>query len=195
MRRSHDAGIDQGDKSLIPVMNLVCLLIPFLLYTASFVAFAAVPATAPRITPGPPRDQVETPERPNLALVITDQGFHVRAPEGAAPASCGRAEEGRAVLPLRASAASCVDGAGYPTPRDRAERQALRLGPPTCAYDFEGLEACIGELHAEDPAADRIVILGERNVGYDVLIRAMDVARGPESAPRFPDVVLGSGVS
>jgi hypothetical protein len=41
----------------------------------------------------------------------------------------------------------------------------------------------------------QIVIGGENNIDYDVLIRAMDAARGTPEAPLFPQVLLSSGVS
>jgi biopolymer transport protein ExbD len=63
-----------AEPELIPVMNLVCLLIPFLMLTATFVEYAVIDVTAPRFVPGP-HDRGD----PGLELtvLVTDRGFTI----------------------------------------------------------------------------------------------------------------------
>jgi biopolymer transport protein ExbD len=72
MRRKHPMHA-AGEPDLIPVMNLVCLLIPFLLLTATFVQYAVIHVTSPRFVPGP--GQVETDPGLDLTVLVTDEGF------------------------------------------------------------------------------------------------------------------------
>ncbi len=191
-RRRRENDLDHDGVSLIPIMNLVCLLIPFLLFTAAFVAYAAVDVNAPRLNrqvEGPP----PPPEGLDLTLVITDEGFRLASGNQLnLPASCRGAESvgiTTSPIPLRADAETCA-GAG-----DRRERQDLRLGPPACAYDYVRLHQCIQDIKAEHPQERDIVISGEPNVEYDVLIRAMDATRGTSAEPLFPVVSLASGLA
>ncbi len=72
-RRKPD--IADGDP-LIPIMNLVCMLIPLLLYGAVFVKFQTLTVKPPPTTP-----KITTPEETknlNLTVIATDQGFHLK---------------------------------------------------------------------------------------------------------------------
>ncbi len=190
-KRSED---DQSSVSLIPIMNLVCLLIPFLLYTASFVVFATVDVNAPRIPNVSAHVERGEPNlNLNLTLVITDQGFRLASgEESALPVSCGSTgnETGAALyIPLSSEAAGCA------SPGDQRERQALRLGPPSCSYDFDQLKQCMQDIKADHPNEEQIMISGERNVDYDTLINAMDATRGEDDSPLFPKVSLVAGLA
>ena len=63
-----------GNPNLVPIMNLVTILIPFLLLTVTFVHLAVVDSTLPAISPIP------SPDADSLRMVvaITDEGFVVR---------------------------------------------------------------------------------------------------------------------
>jgi len=199
-KRKRSKELEQGEVSLIPIMNLVCLLIPFLLYTASFVVFSTINVNTPRIV-RPTEGPVEPiDEDLNLMLVITDEGFRLRSASVAAlPASCGHtgagAEASLPDIPLSGDGEVCRDGRGYPTVAQRRERQLLHLGPPSCAYDFQRLNQCIQDIKSEYPEESSIVISGEPDVDYDVLIRAMDATRGSPETPLFDEVTLSTGVA
>lgn len=193
--------VDVGEVSLIPIMNLVCLLIPFLLYTAAFVHFAVIDVQSPRFQNRsqvtPPDDQQQ--EALNLMLIITDEGFRLAASGGVLPEGCASSNEPGAssgpTVPLNPSADSCTDSQGYPSGSERRDRQQLRLGPPSCAYNFQRLRECIERIKEEYPEERQIIISGENRIDYDILIQSMDATRGTDETPLFPDVVLSSGVA
>lgn len=60
--------------NLVPIMNLVTILIPFLLLSVTFVHLAVVDSSLPAITPGITGDT----ESINLSVAITDRGFVVQ---------------------------------------------------------------------------------------------------------------------
>jgi len=63
-----------GNPNLVPIMNLVTILIPFLLLTVTFVHLATVDSTLPAISPIPSPDS----ESLRMVVAITDEGFVVR---------------------------------------------------------------------------------------------------------------------
>ena len=77
------------ELNLVPIMNLVTILIPFLIMAAQFVQLAVIDSTLPAI--GAPTTSDEKPDKPplNLSLAITDRGVTVMGadailyPEGA----------------------------------------------------------------------------------------------------------------
>ncbi len=60
--------------NLVPIMNLVTILIPFLLLSVTFVHLAVVDSSLPAISPGVTPDV----ESINLSVAITDRGFVVQ---------------------------------------------------------------------------------------------------------------------
>lgn len=71
-----------GELNLLPIMNLICLLIPFLLVAAQFVKVGVILVETPRSTRGPKRP---TPARESLdlTLVMTGQGYYLKSRHGA----------------------------------------------------------------------------------------------------------------
>ena len=79
------------DLNLTPIMNLIIILIPALLLSASFVQTAVINVPSPLIAPGIDDSPVAPPEtRPlELSLAITGQGFQVAGKGLAAHAGDG----------------------------------------------------------------------------------------------------------
>lgn len=90
-RRSR--GGDERDLDLVPIMNLVTILIPFLLMSTQFVALAIVDSSLPAIDHDGEADP--TTEELGLRVLIGPSGFSVEAdaelPDtvGALPCSAG----------------------------------------------------------------------------------------------------------
>ena len=111
-------GLSKDEElNLVPVMNLVSILIPFLVMASSQMQIAVIDSTMPAI--GDPQPQEETEEEDEdpplqLNIVITDQGFSVRhnktpaEEEGAANADSEEEEAEGPEVP-------CVDEDGNTT--------------------------------------------------------------------------------
>ena len=76
MKKKREEG-EQSELNLIPMMNLICLLIPFLLLRAQFVQFGIILLKTPKINPGP-SDGVEKKDL-GLTLVMTPNGYYVKS--------------------------------------------------------------------------------------------------------------------
>ncbi len=180
-RRPHTA--EDQELNLVPVMNLVTILIPFLLMAAEFVSLAVIDSTLPAI--GPPQPVEEEPDKPplNLSLAITDAGITVLGadtvlfPEGAPPIAEGE---------TRPPTVPCKSG-------------------DTCAglddYDWGELTRILGLIKDEYPDDENVILVPDQRTKYEVIVKTMDFSRedrenkGPDGEPRllFPFVVIAGG--
>ena len=100
-KKGKGRGGDAEDLDLVPIMNLVTILIPFLLMASSFVTLAAIDSTLPAI--GPPVPVEEEPDKPplNLSIAVTDEGFTIMGadavlnPDGGGEPAAGGLVHGR----------------------------------------------------------------------------------------------------
>ncbi|MCB9779145.1 MAG: biopolymer transporter ExbD [Alphaproteobacteria bacterium] len=170
------------ELNLVPVMNLVTILIPFLLMAAEFVSLAVIDSTLPAI--GPPQPVEEEPEKPplNLSLALTEKGITVLGadavlnPEGAAPVAEG--EERPPTVPCK-SGGSCqgVDD-----------------------YDWPELTRILGMIKDEYPDDENVILVPGSRTQYEIVVKAMDSSREDadnpvNGSPRtlFPFVVIAGG--
>ena len=157
----------EGDP-LIPIMNLVCMLIPLLLYGAVFVRFATLTVNAPKIVPGDIDKSPDQNEALNLTVMITDQGFHFKVNPKHRMAWMSRATE--------------TASAGPDIPKKDDD------------WDFDELERKLKELKADHREERNIILGAEDDIQIEVLIKAMDYSRGTNEDPLFDVVTLTRGV-
>jgi hypothetical protein len=161
-----------AELNVLPVMNLMAVLIPFLLMAAQFMSLSVIDTALPAVQEGTP-----DPAAPalNLWVRIDETGFQVSGtdpmlhPGGAASVS----------LPCRVQ--------GCPTVED---------------YDVGELRRLLGYLKDEWPDERLVVIAPVSSVPYEVMVLAMDAARSDpgvvvQGAARvlFPEVVVASAPS
>ncbi len=164
-KRRKEQGFE-GDP-LIPIMNLVCMLIPLLLYGAIFVRYMTLDVNAPKIAQGQPQEQDENKSL-NLTVMITDQGFHFK------------------VNPIHRlpwmNMSTDTASAGPDIPKKDDD------------WDFAEFNRKLKEikdLHREEV---NIILGAEDDIKFEVLIKAMDHSRGTPESPLFPVVTLTRGV-
>jgi biopolymer transport protein ExbD len=165
-----------ADLNLVPIMNLMAMLIPVLLVASQYVRLAVIEGDVS--SPGPGADQAEL--RPfELSLGVSAEGLHLFGADALlVKEGVGVDPSGRPIqptLPCRGGACSQVDD-----------------------YDWQGLQRLLGRIKDEHPSADRVVLIPDVRVRYEVLVRAMDMSRelpveGQGMRPLFPEVVLAPG--
>jgi biopolymer transport protein ExbD len=158
------------EPDLIPVMNLVCLLIPFLLLTAVFIQYASVDVRAPRFVPDPGRRSHEQPL--DLTVLVTDEGFTLTAG--------GRPIDGR--------------NAGADASAGRAPTIPMARQAQGAEYDYAALTTRLRRIKDANEAESQVRIGAERNIDFQTVVKVMDAARGDDRGELFPDVVLLAGV-
>ncbi len=177
--------LQQGEElNLIPIMNLVSILIPFLLMAAQFVHLAVIDSTLPVIGPPqetPPEEDDDPPLQ--LSLVLTRQGITIAGAD--------------AVLNPDAEAAAPVEG--------EEDKPTIPCKDPNCAtpesYDYELLTEKLGLIKDEYPDDENVIMVPESRIPYEVIVMTMDASRedkdasGEDGKARtlFPFVVIAGG--
>lgn len=172
------------ELNLVPIMNLVTILIPFLLMAAEFVTLGVIDSTLPAI--GPPQPVEEQPDKPplNLSLAITADGVTVLGADavlnpGAAPTPPVEGE-------VRPPTVPCTSG-GRCTGLDD--------------YDWKELTRILSLIKDEYPDDENVILVPDQRLKYEVLVKTMDASRedidnkGADGKPRplFPFVVIAGG--
>lgn len=182
VRRSR-AETELQDLNLAPIMNIVMILIPLLLITASFVVVSTLNVNSPRnaqsVTPEEQQEEEEVPV-PRVLVSITENGFIINDMRQ----SPAFAESGLGLpLPSCAGAQGSQPGVAVPVticnPANRASEANLldRL-------DYRGLYNRLVEIknysawNAQWDEDNQILnIMAEREIPFEVVVRTMDVAR------------------
>jgi hypothetical protein len=189
---------DENELNLVPIMNLVTILIPFLLMASSFVSLAVIDSTLPAIGKPPSEPQEEPDEKPlNLSVIITDAGYTVAGAEAVVAGPQPGEERGGPTIPCLKE--GCPEADTY----DIKELQRL-MNEIKDKYG-KGDESCDPTNEAEfDQPSCSVILVPESTIPYEVLVMTMDATRddpenpvtiGGEQYPRdlFPYVVIAGG--
>jgi biopolymer transport protein ExbD len=193
--KARKRGDSAEELNLVPIMNLVTILIPFLLMAAQFVSYAVIDSTLPAISAQQPEQQEEPDEKPlNLSIMITREGFAVSG-NHAELKDAGGGEEGEK---KGANVLCVVPGCAYDA--DGGEG-------PIEAYDVAELRALLGRIKDDKPEEKNVILVPDSDLPYEVLVMAMDATReDPDSSSTkeadggcngrclFPFVVIAGGV-
>ncbi len=171
------------ELNLVPIMNLVTILIPFILMASSFVTLAVIDSTLPAI--GQPQTVEQDPDdKPPLmlSLMITNKGITVAGadavlfPEGAPELAEG--EDRPPTIPCPGSACDTME-----------------------SYDFEELTRILGMIKDEYPDDENVILVPESRIPYETIVMVMDHSREDVSSKNadgtarelFPFVVIAGG--
>ncbi|MCO4744426.1 MAG: biopolymer transporter ExbD [Proteobacteria bacterium] len=170
------------ELNLVPIMNLVTILIPFLLMAAQFISLAVIDSTLPAIGPPQPPSEQEDDDPPlSLSVMITDEGFTVKGSgiDEIVGASEDEGEEAGPTIPCTVQ--------GCPTPDTYNVAELTRM--LTEIKDLPGNED-----------EENVILVPESRVPYEVLVLTMDSARNDPSQKvdgksriLFPFVVIAGG--
>ena len=177
------------ELNLIPIMNLVTILIPFLLMAAQFVSLAVIDSTLPAI--GPPQPVPEDEEKPlNLSILVTDRGYFIAGADAVLNPGAGDEE----------AEAAPVEGEGEGEEKEPTVPCKEEGCPTAESYDTAELKRFLNMIKDEYPNEENVILVPEARIPYEVLIITMDATReDPEKivdeAARllFPYVVIAGG--
>ena len=182
-------GEELQELNLVPIMNLVTILIPFLLMAAQFVHLAVIDSTLPAI--GPPTPPEEQPEKPplSLSLGLMSKGLMVLGadavlnPGAVAAVPDATADPGEGIN--RPPTVPCKSGGECTSVDD---------------YDWKELTRILGLIKDEYPDDENVIMVPDQHLQYEILIKAMDSSRSDpdvkvDGKPRtlFPFVVIAGG--
>ena len=158
-------GVCHEMDPLIPILNLVCMLIPLLIFGAVFVQYHTLEVSPPALETSPVT--VNREDNLNLYVLISRDGFHLKV-------------NPTHLLPWMNQASADF-------------RSQPDIPKKDDGYDFSGLTRRLQDLKNTYPKEHRIILGAEDTVEYDVLIKALDASRGKRNE-LFPLVQLTRGI-
>ena len=173
MGRRSDELNSATELDLVPIMNMVTILIPFLLLSVSFVTLAAIDATAPSVKPDKSTQTDEDPtQQATVTVAVGATGMKVFAD------GLESGENFIRVVPCKGK--TC----------DRLTD-----------YDLGGLTDTLSELKEDLPDKEDLILAPDEDLAFEVLIAVMDASRldphrlQADGSPSdlFPAVVISGG--
>ncbi len=163
--------IEAGELNLLPIMNLICLLIPFLLMSAQFIKIGVILVETPRLSRVQSSKKEKKKEALNLSLVMTDKGFYIKSRHGA---ECpeGVSADKKLCFPKKE---------GKFTEKVLQELQLHMWYLYASKYKDPSSYATPEEKHT-------ITLIPEPTIKYDDIVRTLDMIREIPRNPRNPPV-------
>ena len=171
--RRSSRSIEEVEVNMTPIMNLMVVLIPLLLSSATLVKIGVIelnlpPAVGTKVSQT--KAPKETEKKLDLAVTITEQGFFI------------------------SSSMAILRGANAKEPTIALMKDGN--------YNFSELSKKLFEIKTEASKmfsdTDKIVIQAEPNINYQLLVTTMDATRNividHQKIFLFPDVSLAAGV-
>ncbi|MBN1349671.1 biopolymer transporter ExbD [candidate division KSB1 bacterium] len=164
LRRTHSQ--ESAEPNLTPIMNLMVVLIPLLLTSAQFIKLGIIELNLPPSV-GPGSALVDLPKEKerklDMGITISEKGFILSS----SMAILKGDDESGVSIPVSANG----------------------------EYDYEKLnqKLMLIKTRVEDkfPDTDKIVIMAESDIVYQVLVSTMDAARAPFKADTIRDSSTG----
>jgi len=193
--------------NLLPFMNLMTLLIPFLLLSASFITIAVIDSSLPAIGQPQPKDKTEEEDKEpplNLQIAITEDGFTV---SGSSPLlGCGTAgkadgENTCKQIPLNPDTAITLPNGNSSTYCKQTQCGGVASAgcqPDKECHDFKALKELVTMLKdpkwesgvvVQYPDEENVILAPNNAIKYGVLVGVMDATRDvePKSEWGFSD--------
>lgn len=173
--------------NIMPLMNIIMLLIPFLIMSTEFIKLGVINVTAPKLGSGR-ASQPETNDKPkkpplNLTISVTDKGLTLITRGNKIPEGCI----------LKQAAGSGAKR--LPTVRKTGKD-----------YNYDQLRECLTKIKDLFTSEKRVIIMASPSIKYSVIVKIMDYSRSGKSEKKypyepekgkegmFPEVVLSAGV-
>lgn len=166
------------ELNMMPLMNIIMLLIPFLLMSTQFLQIGVLNAALPRqMDDGgkpPPTPPKVTKRDLKLTLAVTPKGLTLLTRSGHLNNTCAR-NEGKLTYVAAASGPTFLIKDGK--------------------YDFKSVRACLVRLKKLFQKERRIILMISPKVNYQAVVNAMDYSRRDSDGKLlFPDVIFSPGV-
>ncbi len=173
---------DDEPINIMPLMNIIMLLIPFLIMSTEFIKLGVINVTAPKIGSGASsqKSSDDKPKKPplNLTVSVTDKGL---------------------TLMTRGDKIS----QGCILKQAPGEKKLPTIKKINNKYNYPALTQCLVKIKKLFPNEKRLIIMAEPEIKYKVIVHIMDASRSSKEFPQnpkenkeglFPEVILSAGV-
>ena len=166
-----------GEVNLIPLMNVFCILIPFLLLTAVFVQLSVIdtqlPTSGSTATPVPGNDSPTPTPPPKLNLTVW-----IRFPDLQADREGGFTLAGYGgVLAVEGEGEEAQEAKDAKTIIPMKKIGTDRNGQDILDYDYDKLQEHLKKVKEAYPGHYSIILLPDREVLYETIIKVLDYSR------------------
>jgi biopolymer transport protein ExbD len=180
--------------NIMPLMNIIMLLIPFLIMSMEFIKIGTIHVTAPKLGAGRSSsdEAKKKPEKPplNLTISVTDKGLTLITRGNKIPRGCDLS----------------------PAAMKATDKRLPTIKKDGKTYNFTSLRACLSKIKNLFSHEKRVIIMAEPEIPYKFIVSIMDSSRSSKKFPRecqeqqgivacksgkdgmFPQVVLSAGV-
>jgi biopolymer transport protein ExbD len=168
---------EPAQPDLAPFMNIVVILIPMLLLSVIFVSAGVVNVSTNLTTPSPTPDTETEPLK--LTVALSHGGFEVSARQQRLAPVEGCPADGPTICLADPSydVAASFERAKRLHDQGQADAANKALQEAMQAYDFRRLYNQLSAIKKDHPDETKVIMTGEPDMPYAMLIRAMDVAR------------------
>ncbi len=185
-RKRHKMEFEIEDVNLLPIMNLITLLIPFLLLSAQFIQIGVILVEPPRISSGGSSGGPNNANQPekrelNLTVVVTGDGFSVNyKPNGTPVSLCPEKGKQPCIKAKMVGGKKTYDG--------HALQKLLfeRVWKPFMKRNSLEPDKMKSNLFKD---WGRVAILANDDIPYEVIVKVLDATR--EFPPEAKGVVSG----
>jgi biopolymer transport protein ExbD len=171
MRRSSKSKQKDADVNLLPLMNIIMLLIPFLILSTQFIQVGVLEVRTPNLCGAPCtiEGQKLPPKKPlNLTVSVTAKGLRILTRGNALTTRC-----------------TPVEGKASNTLFQRING----------VYPWGPVRRCLEQLKAEFPYERQAILMAEPRIPFKKIVQLMDVVRtSDKKGDLFPDMMLSAGV-
>jgi biopolymer transport protein ExbD len=163
------------DINIMPLMNIIMLLIPFLIMSAEFLTIGIINVDAPRINPGPvPPPPGPTEQQLNLTISVTQRGITLITRGDQISQGCDLSEEAM----------------------NSPHKQLPTIPKIDDKHDYIKFHECLSKIKKVFPNEQRAIIMAEPKIKYQTIVEILDYSREINRGKNdlFPKVVLSAGV-
>ncbi|MFH0924478.1 MAG: biopolymer transporter ExbD [bacterium] len=164
---------EEVDIDLIPIMNAFLVILPFLLFTTAFYELSAIKTSVPVLAENKQEQENNNPEKPPEKTEIKLKAINIEVKKNEIHLSVLADELGEEELV-------------------KWDKQLIKNNQNE--YPLDQVTEWLKKIKESYPKSDTVIILPEKDILYDTIIRVMDGARYSENKALFPNVVISGKV-
>ncbi|MBR58829.1 MAG: hypothetical protein CMH54_12520 [Myxococcales bacterium] len=169
--RSHSRKTQGGDLNLAPIMSILVILIPMLIFVFQFYQIAVQQVAAPKMGMNKPTETKEKDDKPklNLTVMISGSGFKVKEQQAAGNPDVDIKRRDVEICHLADSSKNTVESCGS---NNGDNRRTIKR-----EYDYARLYSVVSQkkaLHGDSKDNETINIAPDFDVPWKVVVRTID---------------------
>jgi biopolymer transport protein ExbD len=194
-KRGNRGEAPQIELNLVPIMALLVVLIPILLYAFKFFEIRVQAVSAPRMSSGKAKKKKETDKKPlNLTVLVSHDRFTVSVHEEHDMALRARYPDWDATIlkkNFKVGGKHQADKRGPTGEVVTKERTSGRYGPEArqvTAYDYPALYTRLMQVKQAYPKETTVNIGAKMDVRWQIIARTIDTSRLKLQLPAYSDM-------